>query len=133
MYPYKQTEGTKMKKLFLIGLILGLFTSYSYAQMADQKGEMGEGMMSQKETMDHMRGMINQMSVLMGKMPNMMMKDMPPPDIRKMMFEIMKNMSQQMMDMSKIMEKGTVSEKEMKMMQDEMMQMQKRMSELEMK
>ena len=46
---------------------------------------------------------------------------------------MMKGMSQQMMDMSKMMGKGTASEKEMKIMQDKMMQMQKKMSELEMK
>jgi hypothetical protein len=46
---------------------------------------------------------------------------------------MMKGMSQQMMDMSKMMGKGTASEKEMKGLQDRMMQMQKKMSELEMK
>jgi hypothetical protein len=38
-----------------------------------------------------------------------------------------------MMDMSKMMDKGTASDKDMKMMQDKMMQMQKKMSEIEMK
>jgi len=73
------------------------------------------------------------MSGMMAKMPNLMTKVTPPPDIRKMMFEIMKGMSQQIMDMSKIMERGAASEKEMKAMQEKMAQMQKRMSELEMK
>jgi ABC-type Fe3+-hydroxamate transport system substrate-binding protein len=49
------------------------------------------------------------------------------------MFEIMKHMSQQMMDMSKIMEKGKASKEEMKMMLDKMAQIQKKMSDLEMK
>ena len=44
------------------------------------------------------------------------------------MSEMMKGMSQQMMDMSKMMDKGTASDKDMKMMQ-----MQKKMSEIEMK
>ena len=34
-----------MKKLLLIVLILGLFTSYGCAQMAGQNSEMGRGMM----------------------------------------------------------------------------------------
>jgi hypothetical protein len=34
-----------MKWLLLIFLILGLFTSYGYAQMAGQNSEMGRGMM----------------------------------------------------------------------------------------
>jgi hypothetical protein len=114
-----------MRKLFLIGLILGLFASYSYAQ----KGQM----MEQKEMMENMVGMMDQMSGMMARMPKMLVRVMPPPDVRKMMFEIIKEMSMQMMDMSKIMEKGTASDKEMKMMQDKMVQTQKKMDELEMK
>ncbi|NWG02797.1 MAG: hypothetical protein HXY44_08080 [Syntrophaceae bacterium] len=114
-----------MRKLFLIGLILGLLTSYSYAG----KGEM----MDQKEMMDKVREVMNQMSGIMARMPGMMRKVMPPPDVREAMFEIMKDMSMQLMDISKMMEKGTASDKEMKMMQDRMVQMQKRMDELEMK
>jgi len=40
-------EETKMKKLILIALIIGLFASYTYAQMTGQKGQMMEqkGMM----------------------------------------------------------------------------------------
>jgi hypothetical protein len=125
--------GENVKKLLLIGLILGLFLSHSYAQMVSQRGETGKGMMGQKEMTDKMMEMMNQMSEMMGKMPKVMMKVTPPPDIRKTMFEIMKDMSQQMMDMSKIMERGAASEKEMKTMQEKMAQMQKKMSELEMK
>ena len=51
----------------------------------------------------------------------------------EMMSEMMKGMSQHMMDMSKCLEKRTVSEKDMKSMQDRMMQMKKKMSEIEMK
>jgi cob(I)alamin adenosyltransferase len=136
-----------MKKLFLIGLILGLFTFYSYAQMTGQKGEtskgmMGEqedhmteqkGMMGQKEMMENMMSMMDQMSEMIGKIPKMLMKLTPPPDIRETMFGIMKDMSLQMMDISKIMEKGEASEEEMKMMKDKMARIQKRMEELEAK
>jgi len=38
-------EEPKMKWLLLILLILGLFTSYGYAQMAGQNAEMSRGMM----------------------------------------------------------------------------------------
>jgi len=51
----------------------------------------------------------------------------------EMMSEMMKGMSQHMMDMSKCMKKGMVSEMDMKSMQDKMMQMKKKMSEHEMK
>ncbi|MGZ6250234.1 MAG: hypothetical protein ACXWMC_11520 [Syntrophales bacterium] len=122
-----------MKKLLLIALVLGLFTSYSYAQMSGQKGQMMEqkGMMGQGQMMSNMMGMTNQMSEMMGKMSNMM-KDMPAGNT-KQMSELMKEMSRQMMDMSKMTGKSTASEKEMKGLQDRMMQMQKKISELEIK
>ena len=82
---------------------------------------------------NNMTAMMDQMSGMMARMPKMMTKVMPPPDIRTMMFEIIKNMSMQMMDMSKMMEKGSASHKEMKMMQDKMAQIQKKMGELEIK
>ena len=46
---------------------------------------------------------------------------------------MMKGMSQHMMNISKCLEKGMVSEKDMKSMQDKMMQMKKKMSEIELK
>jgi len=115
-----------MKKILLIGLILGLLASYSYGQMAGQKGMMGQGQM-----MNNMMGMTNQMSETMGKMSNMM-KNMPAGNMKEIS-EIMKGMSQQMMDMSKMMGKGTASEKDMKNLQDKMMQMQNKISEFEKK
>jgi len=51
----------------------------------------------------------------------------------EMMSGMMKGMSRHMMDMSKCMKKGMVSEKDMKSMVDKVMQMQKKMSEIEMK
>jgi len=133
--------GGRMKKYFLVGLILALFTSYAYAQIAGQEGGAGKEMMrgqkgqiiGHKELMDNMTGMMNQMSGMIEKMPKMMMEEMPPPDVRKMMFQIMRDMSKQMMDMSKMIEKGAASEKQIKRMQDRMTQMQKRMKELEAK
>ena len=122
-----------MKRLFLIGLIFGLFLSHGYAQMADQKAEMGKGMMGQKEMMDKVIEMMNQMSEMMAKMPNLMTRVAPPPDTEKMMFEIMKDMSKQIMDMSKIIEKGVASKKEMNLMQDKLAQMKRKISGIEMK
>jgi hypothetical protein len=46
--------------------------------------------------------------------------------------ELMKDMSHNMMEMSKIMERGKASHKEMKRLQDRMMKLQKRFSEMEM-
>jgi hypothetical protein len=43
---------------------------------------------------------------------------------------MMKDMSNQMMEMSKTMGKGVASEHKMKTMQDQMMHMQKKMSEM---
>lgn len=59
-----------------------------------------------------------------------MMKDMPA-DKMKTTSGIMKDMSHQMMEMSKIMGKGNASEKDMKKMQEKMTMMQKKMSEME--
>lgn len=126
-------EETHMKKILLIGLILGVLTSYSYAQMAGQKGQMMEqkGMMNQGEMMNNMMGMTNQMSEMTGKMSNIM-KGMPTGNMKNMA-EIMKGMSQQMMHMSNIMGKGTASEKDMKNLQGKMMQLQNKISDLEKK
>jgi hypothetical protein len=68
---------------------------------------------------------------MMGMMPDMI-KDMPR-DKMEMMFEMIRGMSPHMRDMSKCLEKGMVSEEDMKRMQDKMTQMKKKMSELEMK
>ena len=66
-----------------------------------------------------------------GMMPDMM-KDMPR-DKMEMMFEMMRGMSPHMRDMSKCLEKGMVSEEDIKSMQDKISRMKKKMSELEMK
>ena len=50
-----------------------------------------------------------------------------------MMSEMTKGMSQHMMDMSKCLGKGMVSDMNMKSMQDKMDQVQKKMSEVEKK
>ena len=83
------------------------------------------------QIMVDMMGMTNQMSDMMGKMSGMM-KDMPA-DKMKTTSGIMKDMSHQMMEMSKIMEKGNASEKEMKKMQEKMTTLQKKMSDMGMK
>jgi hypothetical protein len=124
-----------MKKLLLVGLIFALIIPYVYGQTADQKGQATgqKGMVGPREITDRIAGMIDQMAGIIGKMSTMMMGDVPPPDIRGTRFEIMKDLSQQMLDMSKIMRAGAASEKEMRRLQDKMVDLQKKISELEAK
>jgi hypothetical protein len=124
-----------MKKLLPVVLILGLVIPHGYAQTADQKGQATEqkGMMGSKEVTDRIAGMMSQMAELLGKMPTIMTEEVPPPDIMETRFEIMKDMSQQMLDMSKIIRAGAASEKAMRRLQDKLADIQKRMSELEAK
>jgi len=124
-----------MKKLLLVGLIFALIIPYVYGQTADQKGQATgqKGMVGPREITDRIAGMIDQMAGIMGKMSTMMMGDVPPPDIRGTRFEIMKDLSQQMLDMSKIMRAGAASEKEMRRLQDKMVDLQRKISELEAK
>jgi hypothetical protein len=124
-----------MRKLLLSGLILTLFIAHVFAQTAEQKGQTMEqnGMLGTKEMNDRIAGMMRHMAEMMGKMPNMIKEEMPPPDIRGARFEIMKDLAKQMLEMSKIMEIGTATEKEMKSLQDRMVDMEKKMSEVEAK
>ena len=130
-----------MKRIFLITiLIMGLIVAHSFAQMGGgmmggQKGRMGGGMMggqqgqmmehksmmSHGEMMSNMMDMTNQMSG--------MMKDMPKEHMRKMS-AMMRDMSKEMVEMSKIMEGGMASEKEMKKMHDRMIEMRNRISDM---
>ncbi len=134
-----------MKKTFAISLILVLsvFVTYGFAQTGNgmmegqQDGMMEHGrMMQHKGMMEHgqmtddMMGMTNRMSDMMGKLSGMM-KDMPQDRMMKAS-ELMKDMSHNMMEMSKIMERGKASYKEMKRLQGRIMKLQKRFSEMEM-
>ncbi len=134
-----------MKKAFAIGfiLILALSVTYSFAQTGNgmTEGQQGgtmehgqmmrhRGMMEHGQMMGGMMGMTNQMSEMMGKLSGMM-KDMPQDRMMKAS-ELMKDMSHNMMEMSKMMKRGKASYKEMKRLQGGMMKLQKRFSEMEM-
>jgi F0F1-type ATP synthase alpha subunit len=128
-----------MKKVLLICIMIFLLSiSYSFAQMGSdmmegQQGQMGqgqmmEGMMGQEQMMGSMMNMMHQMQGMMGDMSEMM-KDMPMNDA-KAMADIMQDMSKNMMNMSNMMHRGTVSEKEMNKLQDSMKHLQDRMSRM---
>jgi hypothetical protein len=124
-----------MKKLFFVVLVLGLFVSFSYAQMGGGmmggKGQMGSGMMEGQETMGggmmtgqemmgQMMKSMNQMSGMTQKMSEIMNKGMDTSHMNEMS-GIMENMSKQMMNMSHMMKEGQVSQEEMKSMRQQMM------------
>ena len=123
-----------MKNVYIFCIVVLLFgVSLSFAQMGKemmggqkgmsgsmmegQQGQMGQGqmmqgMMGRDQMMGSMMNMTHQMQGMMGDMSEMM-KDMPMSDEREMS-DIMKDMSQRMMEMSTMMHRGTASEKEMK-------------------
>ncbi len=127
-----------MKRLFIAGLMMALFASYGYAGMDGMQGKMGHGhemagnqksqMMGDDQMKSGMMDMMHQMQGVMGDMEGMM-KNMTPEKMQRMC-KMMKGMSGQMMDMSKMMEKGAVSQKEMDMMYDKMADLQKGVSEI---
>lgn len=137
-----------MKKVFMRVLAIAfvfLFSVSCFAQQGDGKmgghammqGQegMGQGHMMQGQQgmgQGHMmQGMMGQMSEMMGKMSGMM-KTMNPEDIKEMS-ELMNRMSRNMMDMSKMMSHGEVSEKEMAPLEGQMRQMRNRLSEMQRK
>lgn len=111
-----------MKKVFLVSiLILVLLTPYSFAQI-------GGGMISGERMVANLQDMMSQMAGMMHHMAEMM-KDMPANKM-KMMTEMMEDMSHQMIEISKMIEKGMVSEDDMKRMNDKMIQMRNRMTNM---
>lgn len=128
-----------MKKLFSVSLmILMLTATCSFAEMGVMKKNQNmdhRGVVEQKGIMDHgqmiggMMDISKEMADMMGKMSGMM-KDISK-DKMKQMSPFMKQMSNQMMDMSKTMEKGMMSDKEMKNLRDRMGKMQNMMLGLE--
>jgi hypothetical protein len=139
-FQIKKPGGAIMRNLFFISVvILALSVTYVFAQtgngmMEGQEGGMMEhgqmiqhkGMMEHGQMMNDMMGMTNRMSDMLGKMSGMM-KDIPPERMMKAS-ELMKDMSHQMMEMSKMMKRGKASYKEMKELQGRMMKTQKSLS-----
>ena len=125
-----------MKRIFLTGfclLSLVVFASYSFGQtmpggMTNQPGMMGRGMMERGQMMGDMMGMAHQMSGMMEQMSGMMKTT--PASRTKAMSGIMRDMSYQMLEMSKVMHRGHASAKEMERLHYRMNRLQKRMSEM---
>jgi len=123
-------------------LMAVLMSSVSFAQMGGMtggpKGEPGGmGMMQQKGRMSG--GMMaGDMTALMGKMSEMMgktsdmIKEMPPEKMKRMT-PLLRDMAHQMLEMSRIMDRGFTTESEMKRLHDRVGRMRKLMSELEKK
>lgn len=131
-----------MKRLLIAGLmvVVAIIAPYGYAGMGGTSGNMNMGsghemmgdqqghMLEHEQMKSCMTNMMLQMQGMMGDMEGMM-KNMTPDKMQRMS-KMMGEMSGQMMDMSKMMEKGEASQKEMNMMSDKMMQMKKGMSEM---
>jgi hypothetical protein len=107
-----------LRRIFFISIaILALSVTYGFAQTGNgmMEGRQGgmmehgqmmqdEGMMEHGQMMDDMMGMTGRMSDMMGKLSGMM-KDMPQDRMMKAS-ELMRDMSHQMMEMSKMMKRG---------------------------
>jgi len=130
-----------MKRLLIATfLISALAASDSFAQMGHgmmreiPEGMMhehmmvDEGMMSREQMMNNMTDMMNELSGLMGNMSEIM-KYKPKEDMLRISV-IMRDMSFEIRRMSDIIDKETVTDKELNIMKDDIMQMKKRMSEI---
>ena len=127
-----------MKRTLLIGLCIAvsLFaSSYSFAANAD-KAQMGltqQG--AEMERLEHgsvmhrLTLMTNIMSQLMRKMALVLQENQL--DKIKRISGLMRDMSEQTKEMSRIMEAGNASPEEMMQLQNKTMQMQQMMSEIE--
>ncbi len=116
-----------MKQVLLITiLIAGLTASYGFADMGGHMGSSQghmEGMLQGHEVRGSMMHNMGQMSRLMQQMREMMAKN-PDAESMKKMSGLMKDMSEHIMEMSRIMKRGTVTQKEMQMMDQHNSKMQ---------
>ena len=118
-----------MKRILIVTIMVSvLAASNSFAQMGHgMMREMPEGMMHE-HMMGNMTDMINELSGLMGKMSEMM-KDMPKENMNSIA-EIMKDMSFEMSRMSEMMDRGAVTDEEIKAVHSRIIELQKRMMEM---
>jgi hypothetical protein len=79
--------------------------------------------------MENMTGMMLQMSGMMGQVSNMMQN--MPTGSAKQVSGLMSRMATQMMDMSKALAHGRISEKELNSMNERMSQLQNSLSEMQ--
>jgi hypothetical protein len=138
-----------MKKVYFICfLAVLLFIPYTYTMGAMTRGSMGDhggqqhmggGMMGgQQGQMSHgdammqgreiMGGMMKDMNRMTGLIKKMMdvMRRTTDPALMGQMSDIMKDMSEHMGNMSTIMSRGSVSQKEMEQLHRQMLETQKR-------
>jgi hypothetical protein len=110
--------------------------SYSFAADANNNPQMG--LTQQGMTMEHMEHgpvmhrlmlMTNVMSQVMGKMALTLQENRV--DKMKQISGLMKDISEQVGEMSRVMEAGNASQEEMMQLQNRTMQMQQKMSEIE--
>jgi hypothetical protein len=114
-----------MKKILLISsLIVMLVIPYTYAQMGGHGSQERMGMQGH-EMMDGMMQNMDQMTGMMKRMTGMMGQSIDEAKMRKMS-DIMKDVSEHMMDMSKMMKKGSASQTEMQGLHQQMTETQKR-------
>jgi len=120
-----------MKQIVLIAtLIVGLTAGYGVADMGgghmDRGQDMmgsGQGMMQGHEVRGDMIHNMGQMSRLMQQMRDMM-ANKPGAERMGQMSVLMKDISEHILEMSKIMKRGTITENEMQMLDQHNRKMQ---------
>ncbi len=123
-----------MKRIILITvLIAGLTASYGFAamggRMGSDQGHMGsdpghmEGMLQGHEVRGSMMHNMGQMSRLMQQMRDMM-ANKPNAESMSQMSGLMQDISEHILEMSRIMKRGTVTQKEMQMLDQHNSKMQ---------
>lgn len=142
-----------MKRIFIIiSIILCLPATYSFAQMGhgmmrdsqmmgqgpmmDQKDMTGERhMLEHGRMMDNMTGLTQDMSAVMNRMSEVMGnvsgtgRDLSRDNMHRLS-NMMRDISSEMNRMSWIMDKGIVTDEEMKAMHDRMTEIQKQIREI---
>ena len=137
-----------MKKIFCMMLLLSLLAvPYASAQMGGSKsgGMMGGqkgGMMERQGSQGHMEGMLKDHEVMGGMMHNMgqmsrlmqqmreMMANKPDAESMREMSGLMQDMSKHIMEMSRIMKRGSVTQKEIQELDQHNLLMQKQYDEM---
>ena len=130
-----------MRQIIVISiLILGLMTSYSLAQMGhgmmrDSHMMQGQNKMATGQMIDHgqmmknLKGITRDMSIIMGELSGMMNQDMSRERMQKTS-ELMRDVAAEMNSVSFMLERGNVTEEEMKDLENRMIEIQKNMSDI---
>jgi hypothetical protein len=121
-------------------LILGLMTSYSLAQMGHgmmrdsnmmEKHGMKESgqMIEHGQMMENLKGITRDMSTMMGQLSGIINQEMSR-ERRYEISEMMRDVAAEMNRISFMLERGNVTEEEMKDLENRMIEIQKRMSDM---